>query len=55
MNATQLAMQEIKSKYYFINEETGLILAEKTTAHILLVLVGIIIIVGILMFRKKKR
>jgi len=45
-------MEELKSKYYFINEETGFFLGEKTTVHILLVFIGIIILVGILMFRK---
>ena len=54
MNATELLMEEIKGKYYFINEETGLILGEKNTIHVLLFLLGLVIISGILMLRKYK-
>jgi len=55
MNATELVIQGIKDKYYFINEETGFFLGEKTIVHILLVWIGIIVFLGILIFFRKKK
>jgi len=55
MNVTMELKEQILSKYFVLNQEGhNYLVCDKTTVYILVVLIGIIIVLGILMFRKKR-
>ena len=55
MNVTEQLMYDIKSQYYWIDEEAGFFLARKDHVHVLIISVAITIIVCILLWYRTKK